>query len=557
MPAVRRPRSVLIVTAALVLPALQLVTATGSDAVASAPSASRSSAPAAPPATQASAAAVPDLPLGPTDLPQTVTTETLAAGVTRTLVVRGALDPTTPWVVELAVPALDDPDPDAPAQAVQDRASAQAAVQNLAAEGFTAEMQPVVQPVTADLPRSTIGYRIRLSETFTTREAAQAAASRVRAAGFSARDWYSGWDGGSDVPGQWTLNMITVDPKKFTGTLGASYGPDLARGETVTTLAGGLGAVAAVNAGFFVFSGDAPGDPAGAAVYEGQVESEPVGDRPVLVLPSDGDGADVVRPRWTGTVSVPGRRSPLTLDGLNRLPGQIRNCGGTGDQPTDLPQHDQTCTDAGELVAFTGAFADSTPSGAGREVVLDAAGRVVRVVERRGVWLSPGQRSVQAIGDRVAELDTVVVGRRLTLTTALTARGHGALGRHGQSVVNGGPELIRDGHLNITQKQDGMVRVDDPSFAYGWVLQRNPRTFAGVDRRGRTVLVTVDGRQADQLGLSIDETAKVAKKLGLRDAINLDGGGSTEMAIRGQLVNSPSDGSERAVGDVIFVRAGD
>lgn len=43
------------------------------------------------------------------------------------------------------------------------------------------------------------------------------------------------------------------------------------------------------------------------------------------------------------------------------------------------------------------------------------------------------------------------------------------------------------------------------------------------------------------------------KWLGARDAINLDGGGSTAMVIGKKVVNHPSDGAERAVGDALLV----
>ena len=47
----------------------------------------------------------------------------------------------------------------------------------------------------------------------------------------------------------------------------------------------------------------------------------------------------------------------------------------------------------------------------------------------------------------------------------------------------------------------------------------------------------------------------MARSLGKVDAVNLDGGGSTAMAVGGQLVSSPSDAAgERAVGDAIVVR---
>src|SRR5215217_2467647 len=141
---------------------------------------------------------------------------------------------------------------------------------------------------------------------------------------------------------------------------------------------------------------------------------------------------------------------------------------------------------------------------------------------------------------------------RASLTLRSGAR---RLTGQGTTVINGGPLLMQRGAVHITQRRDGMHHEDEPSFDYGWFLQRNPRTFAGIDARGRTLFVTVDGRQPGELGLSIPETAAVAKSLGMTEAINLDGGGSTAMVIRGSLISHPSDASgERAVGDAIIIR---
>ncbi|WP_231754809.1 hypothetical protein [Pseudarthrobacter sp. GA104] len=68
----------------------------------------------------------------------------------------------------------------------------------------------------------------------------------------------------------------------------------------------------------------------------------------------------------------------LALDGINRVPGRIRNCGGTADAPTVLG-HDYTCTDPDEVIAFTEDFGSATPSGRGLEVVLDSQGTVTAV----------------------------------------------------------------------------------------------------------------------------------------------------------------------------------
>jgi hypothetical protein len=496
------------------------------------------------------------LPLGPADLPEARTTRTLQPGLTWTVIERGAVDPDVRWVVELNIPTTaSSPDPAAPARSVQDQASAEAFVARLAGQGFEAEAQPVLQTATVDVPAGVIGHRVRLTSTYATKADADAELARMRAAGFSGRSWYAGWDGGSDAAGRWSVHVLTVDPRNFTGELGGTFGPTLETRERTSWLAAHEGATAAVNAGFFVMdpTAGAEGDPAGAAVYDGRLASETIGDRPVLVLDPAARQTRITRPVWSGAAALPSGMA--TLDGTNRVPGLVRNCGGLGDTPTSHPLHDFTCTDAGELIAFDSSWGATTPSGPGREVVLGPHGRIVRTTEGRGTALTAGQRSLQATGDRVAELDGLRVGTRLPLKLRLHAADDRQLVRPGATVVNGGPQLLADRADHITQAGDGMVHPGNPSFQYGWVLQRNPRTFAGVDAAGRTLFVTVDGRQLGESGLSIQETADVARSLGLVDAINLDGGGSTSMIVEGSLVSHPSDATgERPVGDAIYLR---
>ncbi|GAB3449014.1 phosphodiester glycosidase family protein [Phycicoccus ginsengisoli] len=501
-------------------------------------------------------AAAQPLDLGPAGLPETRTVRQVEPGVTWTSITRGAADAGVPWVVEVSIPSgSTSPDPDAPPRAIQDEASARAFAERLTADGFPAQAQQVLQPAVADVPAGVLGWRVRLTTTFGTQAQAAAEAARLKAAGYSGRAWYAGWDGTSTAKGPWTVNVVTIDPRQFRGSLGATFGPTLETRETTSWLAGYEKAKVAVNAGFFVFDprAGAEGDPAGAGVYDGRLESEPVGSRPVLALDPGARHTAVVRPSWTANAMLPSGRQ--VLDGLNRVPGLIRNCGGTADDlPTALPLHDTTCTDADELVLFTTAFGPRTPAGSGAEAVLDRHGRVLSVATTRGTALATGQRSLQGTGSQAALVAALVPGQRVTTRTELTVGGR-PLALPGRAVLNGGPELVRDGRVHITQQQDGMVHPGEPSFAYGWVLQRNPRTFAGVDAAGRTLLVTVDGRQLGELGLSIPETAAVARSLGMVDAMNLDGGGSTAMVVRDQLVSHPSDATgERAVGDAIVVR---
>ncbi len=71
---------------------------------------------------------------------------------------------------------------------------------------------------------------------------------------------------------------------------------------------------------------------------------------------------------------------------------------------------------------------------------------------------------------------------------------------------------------------------------------------------GKFVLVTVDGRQRDSVGMTIEELAALMRELGCREAINFDGGGSTTMVIRNRIVNHPSDLiGERPVSDALLL----
>ena len=85
---------------------------------------------------------------------------------------------------------------------------------------------------------------------------------------------------------------------------------------------------------------------------------------------------------------------------------------------------------------------------------------------------------------------------------------------------------------------------------------RNPRTGIGLDAWGRVLLVTVDGRQTGSVGMTLQEFADLFRYLGATSALNLDGGGSTTMWVRGQVVNRVSDPSERPVGSAILVVPG-
>ena len=90
---------------------------------------------------------------------------------------------------------------------------------------------------------------------------------------------------------------------------------------------------------------------------------------------------------------------------------------------------------------------------------------------------------------------------------------------------------------------------------------RFPRTVLGLDAAGKKlVILIVDGRKRDvALGMSYKELSEEIIRLGCDRAFNLDGGGSSVLAIRDgsdgefKLMNEPTDGHERAVANVLGV----
>jgi exopolysaccharide biosynthesis protein len=120
--------------------------------------------------------------------------------------------------------------------------------------------------------------------------------------------------------------------------------------------------------------------------------------------------------------------------------------------------------------------------------------------------------------------------------------------RGGQlEVIGGFPELL-----------DGGVRVGDlevearPSFA----ASRHPRTAVGYDAdRRRLWLVVVDGRQGDiSTGMTLPELTSLLERLGVDEALNLDGGGSATMVLGRRLFSRPSDDrGERPVANALVL----
>ncbi|MBC7239143.1 MAG: phosphodiester glycosidase family protein, partial [Chloroflexi bacterium] len=82
----------------------------------------------------------------------------------------------------------------------------------------------------------------------------------------------------------------------------------------------------------------------------------------------------------------------------------------------------------------------------------------------------------------------------------------------------------------------------------------HPRTIIGETQDGKLLLMVVDGRNPIRgEGLTIEELKTILKKLKLKNALNLDGGGSTTLYLKGKLYNMPSDGKEREISYALVI----
>ena len=94
-----------------------------------------------------------------------------------------------------------------------------------------------------------------------------------------------------------------------------------------------------------------------------------------------------------------------------------------------------------------------------------------------------------------------------------------------QTAVGGGPVLLQNGEIKITNKEElkfsGKTGLTD----------KHPRTAMGYTADGRLIIMVIQGRNADAAGATLLQEAQLLKDLGCVEALNLDGGGSSCMIV--------------------------
>ena len=140
-----------------------------------------------------------------------------------------------------------------------------------------------------------------------------------------------------------------------------------------------------------------------------------------------------------------------------------------------------------------------------------------------------------------------ITGRKATVAKALSKDLDWEDGIEASDVLSSGPLLISGGIPEVFK---------DVKFN----TNRHPRTAVGILDDGSKVFVVVDGRSSKSQGVTMEEIQKIMLWLGCTDAMNLDGGGSSSMVVRGKVVNHPCDNKavdsdgERQVANALLIR---
>ena len=219
-------------------------------------------------------------------------------------------------------------------------------------------------------------------------------------------------------------------------------------------------------------------------------------------------------PAFTGHVELPDK-TKIPIDGVNRGRGES------------------------ELILYNTYYAYWTLTAGGGREFLVRDGRIVDIRNDNSV-ISEGTVVLSASGRQAWLMADLKIGDPLKIVQTL-----GPVWDKVTQAVGAGPCLVKNGEIYMTTLGE--------EFGSDVAGGRAPRTALGITKDGKALLVVVDGRSRSSVGYTLLELARFMLEQGAVEAMNLDGGGSSQMIIGSQIVNTPSDGRERRLGAGIAV----
>ena len=267
-------------------------------------------------------------------------------------------------------------------------------------------------------------------------------------------------------------------------------------------------AVAAINGGYFALDGSLIGN----TRINGQTAGTTYFNRTSLGFMPDGT-LKLATSQYYGVVEIAGQK--VYLSGVNCPRGE------------------------NNTILYNSLFGNYTGTNEfGKEYVVQN-GKVIAINQANSFIPVDGQ-VISVHGTAQDAFAKVRIGDRVTV-----GENFGSELDSASTIVGAGPELLRNGQLHVTAVPE--------QFPADIAKGRAPRTALGIKADGKIILMVIDGRQSHSIGTTLTETAQLLQKFGAVNGFNLDGGGSSEMVLQGQILNSPSDGGERPVGSGLIL----
>jgi exopolysaccharide biosynthesis protein len=186
---------------------------------------------------------------------------------------------------------------------------------------------------------------------------------------------------------------------------------------------------------------------------------------------------------------------------------------------------------------FTSNFGKSVSFTNGTKIVVDE--KIIKQITSNTVLIPPNGQVI-FVGNTDSNLKYIVsklhVGDKVELQASVKTVNETVSSENWETAIGVGPKLLTRGMVDIDFKRDGFT---DPKIT----TNANARSFIGVDKSKRLVLGTMSGATAPDM-------ANVLLKLGLTDAMNMDGGASSGLYYEGSMKRKPG----RLLSNALVVR---
>jgi exopolysaccharide biosynthesis protein len=293
------------------------------------------------------------------------------------------------------------------------------------------------------------------------------------------------------------INVFTINPSQVDVTIKPSYGATLIDClKCVKDIAQTENALAAINASYFKPD---IGVPLGASIIDRKVITGPLYDRVVFGI-TENNEFKMAKMKLNGKIFI-GQNIELNLFNIN-----------------------QPVFSGVSFSLFTPEWGSKTPKTSSHYAHIVVDNYKIQYVANNSVLIPPNGFVI--VGPKKYLSDKFDKGDLVFYETSLSPDDWFDV----VHAVGGGPYLVRD----------GSVFIDKQKFKKSFLWDKEPRTAVGYTKSGILILVTVDGRTKDSYGATLTELANLMFDLGAYNAMNLDGGTSTQMVVNGKIVNTPT-----------------